>query len=80
MPHGSHAPQEPPVFALLSLVVCLAAQPVVCETVTPDYTLSRYRPAADVALSEQIGLSLARAFRSLGLCEIRSAASTARPR
>jgi hypothetical protein len=25
------------MFALLSLVVCLAAQPVVCETVTPDY-------------------------------------------
>jgi hypothetical protein len=26
------------MFALLSLVVCLAAQPLVCETVTPDYT------------------------------------------
>ena len=25
------------MFALLSLVVCLAGQPVVCETVTPDY-------------------------------------------
>jgi hypothetical protein len=25
------------MFALLSLVVCLADQPVVCETVTPDY-------------------------------------------
>lgn len=25
------------MFALLSLVVCLAAQPVVCETVIPDY-------------------------------------------
>lgn len=25
------------MFALLSLVVCLTAQPVVCETVTPDY-------------------------------------------
>jgi hypothetical protein len=25
------------MFALLSLVVCLAAQPLVCETVTPDY-------------------------------------------
>jgi hypothetical protein len=25
------------VFALISLVVCLAAQPLVCETVTPDY-------------------------------------------
>jgi hypothetical protein len=28
------------MFALLSLVVCLAAQPVVCETVTPDYVYS----------------------------------------
>jgi hypothetical protein len=28
------------MFALLSLVVCLAAQPVVCETVTPDYAYS----------------------------------------
>jgi hypothetical protein len=25
------------MFALLSLVVCLAAQPIVCETITPDY-------------------------------------------
>ena len=25
------------MYALLSLVVCLAAHPVVCETVTPDY-------------------------------------------
>jgi hypothetical protein len=25
------------MFALLSLVVCLAGEPVVCETVTPDY-------------------------------------------
>lgn len=25
------------MFALLSLVVCLAGQPAVCETVTPDY-------------------------------------------
>ena len=25
------------MFVLLSLVVCLAAQPLVCETVTPDY-------------------------------------------
>ena len=25
------------MFALLSLVVCLSATPVVCETVTPDY-------------------------------------------
>lgn len=25
------------MFALLSLVVCLAAQPAICETVTPDY-------------------------------------------
>lgn len=25
------------MVALLSLVVCLVAQPVVCETVTPDY-------------------------------------------
>jgi hypothetical protein len=25
------------MFPLLSLVVCLATQPVVCETVTPDY-------------------------------------------
>jgi hypothetical protein len=25
------------MFALLSLVVCLASQPAVCETVTPDY-------------------------------------------
>ena len=25
------------MFALLSLVVCLAGQPDVCETVTPDY-------------------------------------------
>jgi hypothetical protein len=32
--------QELPMFALLSLVVCLAAQPVVCETVTPDYVHS----------------------------------------
>lgn len=28
------------MFALLSLVVCLASQPVVCETVTPDYAYS----------------------------------------
>lgn len=28
------------MFALLSLVVCLTAQPVVCETVTPDYIYS----------------------------------------
>ena len=28
------------MFALLSLVVCLAAQPIVCETVTPDYGYS----------------------------------------
>ena len=28
------------MFALLSLVVCLAAQPIVCETVTPDYVYS----------------------------------------
>jgi hypothetical protein len=28
------------MFALLSLVVCLAVQPVVCETVTPDYVYS----------------------------------------
>ena len=28
------------MFALLSLVVCLAAQPVVCETVTPDHVYS----------------------------------------
>jgi len=28
------------MFALLSLMVCLAAQPVVCETVTPDYAYS----------------------------------------
>lgn len=28
------------MFALLSLVVCLAAQPIVCETVTPDYVHS----------------------------------------
>jgi hypothetical protein len=33
-------PQELPMFALLSLVVCLAAQPVVCETVTPDHVYS----------------------------------------
>jgi hypothetical protein len=32
--------EELPMFALLSLVVCLAAQPVVCETVTPDYVYS----------------------------------------
>ncbi len=25
------------MFVLLSLVVCLAGQPAVCETVTPDY-------------------------------------------
>ena len=25
------------MFALLSLVVCLAGQPAICETVTPDY-------------------------------------------
>jgi hypothetical protein len=25
------------MFTLLSLLVCLAAQPAVCETVTPDY-------------------------------------------
>jgi hypothetical protein len=25
------------MFALLSLVVCLTAQPMVCETVVPDY-------------------------------------------
>ena len=25
------------MFALLSLVVCLAGQPALCETVTPDY-------------------------------------------
>jgi hypothetical protein len=25
------------MFALLSLVVCLASSPVVCETVTPDH-------------------------------------------
>ena len=25
------------MFALLSLIVCLAGQPAVCETVTPDY-------------------------------------------
>ena len=25
------------MFALLSLLVCLAGQPAVCETVTPDY-------------------------------------------
>jgi hypothetical protein len=29
--------REPPMFALLSLVVCLAGSPVVCETVTPDH-------------------------------------------
>jgi hypothetical protein len=28
------------MFALVSLVVCLAAQPIVCETVTPDYVYS----------------------------------------
>lgn len=28
------------MFALLSLVVCLVAQPAVCETVTPDYVYS----------------------------------------
>ena len=28
------------MFALVSLVVCLAAQPIVCETVTPDYVSS----------------------------------------
>ena len=28
------------MFALISLMVCLAAQPVVCETVTPDYVYS----------------------------------------
>ena len=28
------------MFALLSLVVCLVAQPVVCETITPDYVYS----------------------------------------
>ena len=26
-----------PIFALLSLVVCLSDTPAVCETVTPDY-------------------------------------------
>jgi hypothetical protein len=28
------------MFALLSLVVCLVTEPVVCETVTPDYVHS----------------------------------------
>ena len=28
------------MFALLSLIVCLAGQPAVCETVTPDYVHS----------------------------------------
>jgi hypothetical protein len=28
------------MFALLSLVVCLVAQPIVCETVIPDYAYS----------------------------------------
>ena len=28
------------MFALLSLVVCLAGQPALCETVTPDYVRS----------------------------------------
>jgi hypothetical protein len=42
MASGSKAAAEPPaqessMFALLSLVVCLSAQPLVCETVVPDY-------------------------------------------
>jgi hypothetical protein len=32
--------EELTMFALLSLVVCLAAQPVVCETITPDHVYS----------------------------------------
>jgi hypothetical protein len=39
-PRRTDSCQELPMFALLSLVVCLATQPVVCETVTPDYVYS----------------------------------------
>jgi hypothetical protein len=33
----SSKPEEMPMVALLSLVVCLSSMPAVCETVTPDY-------------------------------------------
>ena len=34
------------MFALLSLVVCLAAQPHVCEVVTPDFTHASGAPVS----------------------------------
>jgi hypothetical protein len=49
------------VFALISLVVCLAAQPLVCETVTPDYAhLDTGRPPTFFECLGPVGQDIAR--------------------
>jgi hypothetical protein len=49
------------MFGLLSLVVCLAAQPVVCETVTPDYAyLDTGQPATFFECLGPVGQDIAR--------------------
>jgi hypothetical protein len=42
------------MFALLSLVVCLAANPMICETVTPDMVRSDGR---EITFFECLGAS-----------------------